>query len=83
MACRDVYVGITKEPEARNREDIIPKSVAPELDNVIANLELMPLSLNQRKSDKIGARQISTAKAFNAAGLLSDEGLRQVLGAKQ
>jgi hypothetical protein len=29
----------------------------PELDNVIANLELLPLALNQRKNSKIGDRQ--------------------------
>jgi hypothetical protein len=61
---------------------IIPRSVAPELDNVIANLELMPLGVNRKKSDKIGDRQVSMAKAFHDAGLLSDEGLRRVLGAK-
>lgn len=39
-------------------DHIIPRSVAPELDNVIANLELMPLSVNRKKSDKIGDRQV-------------------------
>jgi hypothetical protein len=43
-------------------DHIIPRSIVPELDNVIANLELMPLSVNQKKSDKIGARQVSTAR---------------------
>lgn len=60
-------------------DHIIPKAVAPELDNVIANLELMPLSVNQKKSDKIGDRQISTAKAFHAAGLLSEAGYKRVM----
>jgi hypothetical protein len=31
---------------------------------------------------KVGDRQISTAKAFNRARLLSDEGLRRVVEAK-
>jgi hypothetical protein len=63
-------------------DHIIPRAVAGELDNVIANLELMPLSLNKGKSDRIGERQVSLAKAFRAAGLLSDDGLRRVLGEK-
>ena len=61
-------------------DHIIPRAVAGELDNVIANLELMPLALNEGKSDRIGERQVAVAKAFRAAGLLSDDGLRRVLG---
>ena len=64
-------------------DHVIPKSIAPELDNVIANLELMPLSLNMKKRAAVGARQVSMAKAFHAAGLLSDEGLERVLGAER
>jgi hypothetical protein len=64
-------------------DHIIPRAIAPELDNVIANLELMPLSVNQKKNDKIGDRQISLAKAFHDAGLLSDAGFRRVMAAKQ
>lgn len=61
-------------------DHIVPRAVAPELDNVIANLELMPLKLNEGKKDSIGERQISMAKAFQAAGLLSDAGLKRVIG---
>ena len=64
-------------------DHIIPRAVAPELDNVIANLELLPLSLNRKKNDTIGDRQISLAKAFHDAGLLSDAGLQKVMGAKR
>ena len=64
-------------------DHVIPRAVAPELDNVIANLELMPLSVNQRKNDKIGDRQVSLAKAFYDAGLLSDAGFQSVIAAKQ
>lgn len=63
-------------------DHIIPRAVAPELDNVIANLELMPLSVNQKKNDKIGDRQVSLAKAFHDAGLLSDAGFQRVMAAK-
>lgn len=64
-------------------DHIIPRAVAPELDNVIANLELMPLGVNQRKNDSIGDRQITLAKALHSAGLLSDPGFRQVIAAKK
>jgi len=59
-------------------DHIIPRAVAPELDNVIANLELMPLRTNEQKSDKIGDRQRDLARRFYNAGLLSREGLEAV-----
>ena len=46
--------------------------------NVIANLELLPLKLNESKNDKIGDRQRDMAKKFHAAGLLSAAGLKAV-----
>ena len=64
-------------------DHIIPRAAAGELDNVIANLELMPLSLNKGKNDRIGDRQISLAKAFRNAGLLSDGGLQRIHGEMQ
>ena len=63
-------------------DHIIPRAVAPELDNVIANLELMPLSINQRKADLIGDRQLSMAQEFRDAGLLTKDGFLSVTGAK-
>lgn len=60
----------------------MPRAITPELDNVIANLELLPLKLNEGKSDKLGGRQLSMAKAFHGAGLLSDAGLKCVMEAK-
>jgi hypothetical protein len=62
-------------------DHIVPRSIARELDNVIANLELMPLGLNRGKSDRIGERQLSMVQAFRDAGLLSDAGLQRVRGA--
>jgi hypothetical protein len=59
-------------------DHIIPRSVCPELDNVIANLELMPQRMNAAKSDKIGDRQRSLAKRLFEAGLLSNKGLKAV-----
>ncbi|MDB4414356.1 hypothetical protein N9255_00340, partial [bacterium] len=73
---------ITKGPyagEIVTGDHIIPRSVCPELDNALYNLEMMPLTLNQKKSAKIGQRQIDLAKRWNADSLLSDEGLKAVL----
>ena len=52
----------------------------PELDNVIANLELMPLTLNKEKNAKMGQRQRDMAKRFCAAGLLTRKRLEEILG---
>ena len=60
-------------------DHIIPRAVVPELDNVIANLELMPLRMNEGKSAKIGDRQRDLAKKLYQAGLLSKKGLEAVL----
>lgn len=59
-------------------DHIIPRAVVPELDNVIANLELMPLKMNESKNAKIGSRQKSLAKQFHAGSLLSTSGLQDV-----
>lgn len=44
-------------------------SVAPDLDKVIANLELMPLRLNQSKRATMGERQQAFMKRLGGAGL--------------
>jgi hypothetical protein len=59
-------------------DHIIPRAVCPELDSVIANLESMPLRMNESRNDKVGARQTDLARKSNEAGLLSDEGLKAV-----
>lgn len=53
-------------------DHVIPRAIVPELDNVIANLELMPLRVNQAKGDKIGDRQRDLARKLHAAGLLTN-----------
>lgn len=60
-------------------DHIISRAVTPELDNVIANLELMPMRLNASKKDKIGDRQRDMAKKFHQAELLSKNGLDAVI----
>jgi hypothetical protein len=64
--------------EMMSVDHIIPRAVVPELDNVIANLELMPLKMNEGKNAKIGARQVDLARKLHKAGLLSSEGLGAV-----
>ena len=59
-------------------DHIIPRAVVPELDNVIANLELMPLKMNEGENAKIGARQVGLARKLHKAGLQSSEGLKAV-----
>jgi hypothetical protein len=54
-------------------DHIIPRAVAPTLDKVLANLELMPHSLNIRKGAKVGQRQADLANKLLAAGLLTPE----------
>jgi len=51
-------------------DHIIPRTAVPELDNVIANLELMPQRMNEKKNAKIGDRQRDMAKKLYQAGLL-------------
>ena len=73
---------ITRGPyagEIVTGDHIIPRSVTPELDNTLFNLEFMPLTLNQRKRAKVGQRQIDLAKRWHKAGILNDEGLKAVL----
>jgi len=62
-------------------DHIIPRAVCPELDNVIANLELMPMRANASKNAKIGSRQVQKAEELHRAGLLSKEGLAKVRAA--
>lgn len=55
------------------------RAVSPALDLVLANLELMPHSLNIRKGAKIGQRQVDLARKLHAAGMLSAGELEAVI----
>jgi hypothetical protein len=59
-------------------DHIIPRSVTPELDEKLYNLEFMPASMNRKKSASIGLRQRSLATKWAAQGLLSSEGAAAV-----
>jgi hypothetical protein len=74
---------VTKGPYAgdiASVDHIIPRSVVPELDCVVANLELLPLQMNQRKNSIIGPRQRDLATRLRKAGLLSESALQSLLG---
>ncbi len=73
---RGPYVG-----DELSVDHVIPLNVTPELDNVIANLELMPKRMNSAKQDKVGARQKDVAARFYEADLLSLKGYRAVMQA--
>ncbi len=68
--------------EVLSVDHIIPRAIAPELDNVISNLELMPLSVNRQKDDQVGDRQTSLARRLHDAGLLSDLAFKRVMAAR-
>ena len=61
---------------------ISPYDVCPELDCKLYNLELMPQTLNRKKSDKVGDRQRQLARKWSEAGLLSKAGLSRVIQKK-
>ena len=72
---------ITSGPYAGEKTEvdhIVPRSLAPELDNELANLELMPASLNRRKSNRVTSRQMAHAEKLLAAGLLRPGTLERV-----
>ncbi|MBE7497327.1 MAG: hypothetical protein HS117_20480 [Verrucomicrobiaceae bacterium] len=47
----------------------IPFAAAPTLDKIIANLELMPLTMNRCQRDAMGTRQQTPARRLRSAGL--------------
>lgn len=59
-------------------DHIIPRDLCPQLVNVIANLELMPMRMNSSKNDSVGARQVDYARKLNAAGLLTKKSVKTV-----
>lgn len=75
---------VTRGPyagEPAEVDHIVPIALAPELGNEIANLELLPHTLNRCKGAKVGARQKDCARKFAAVGVLSAESLRRIFSA--
>ncbi|MEP2774841.1 MAG: hypothetical protein ABJQ29_05180 [Luteolibacter sp.] len=60
-------------------DHIIPRAIAPGLDEKIYNLEFMPGGLNMGKGARIGQRQIALAKQWLAVDLISAEEYRSVM----
>lgn len=75
--------GATYRGDQLSVDHIIPRSVCPELDNAIADLELMPMRANASKRAKIGSHQVQKAEELHQAGLLNKEGLFKVQAAPQ
>lgn len=59
-------------------DHIVPKALAPDLDNLLINLELMPMTLNRKKSDKVTPRSAAMAKRFFEAGVMTAESYARV-----
>jgi hypothetical protein len=62
-------------------DHIAPFSLAPEAGNELANLEMLPRTLNRQKSNKVGERQLAHAQKLHEAGLLTRESLERVRSA--
>jgi hypothetical protein len=60
----------------------VPVALAPELGNKIANLEIMPRTMNRRKGATMGQRQRDYARRFAAIEMLSTESLRRIPGGR-
>ena len=58
---------------------VIPGAVCPELQNQVMNLELLPASLGQAKSDKVTERAKVFAKKLYDAKLLLEEGWERAM----
>ena len=61
-------------------DHIVPRARYPQLDNVLANLEFMPMQLNRAKSDSFGQRQKYELGRFQDAGLISPAPQLQSIG---
>ena len=59
-------------------DHIVPYSLAPEVGNDLANLEMLPRTLNRRKSNLVNERQLAHAERLHTAGLLTQKSLDQV-----
>jgi hypothetical protein len=59
-------------------DHIVPFSLAPEAGNELANLEMLPKTLNRQKSDRVNERQVAYAEKLFEAGLLSKSSVEAV-----
>ncbi len=76
---------ITRGPyagEIAEIDHVVPIAVVPELGKEMANLELMPRTLNRRKGAKMGQRQWDYTRRFMEAGVISREVYLRVTSAR-
>lgn len=73
VVTRGPYTGSSVEID-----HVVPLSLAPEVGNELANLEMLPKPLNRGKSNRVGARQLAHAEALSRAGLLGPNSLARV-----
>ena len=59
-------------------DHIVPISLAPEVGNELANLEMLPKTLNREKSNRVSERQLAHAERLREAGLLTGESYTRV-----
>jgi len=78
IVTRGPYAGETAEID-----HIVPYSLAPEAGNELANLEMLPKSLNRQKSDRVEDRQLAHAEKLFEAKLLTKESLVRVKAASK
>ncbi|MEM6823181.1 MAG: hypothetical protein AAF558_14715 [Verrucomicrobiota bacterium] len=60
-------------------DHIVPRALAPDLDNLLINLELLPMTLNRKKSNKVTDRVLSFAKQFYEAEVMLPESFEAVM----
>jgi len=64
--------------ETAEVDHIVPRSLAPDLDNLLINLELMPRTLNRRKGNKVTDRVQQMAKTFFEAGVMQAQSFETI-----
>ena len=64
-------------------DGIVPSALAPELDHVVANLQLMPLNATRKRNITVGPQQLVLARQFRTAGVISDASCKRLLKHQQ
>jgi len=64
-------------------DHIVPYSLAPEIGNELANLEMLPQTVNRQKSNHITTRQLVHAQRLFDAGLMKQESMQRVRAATE
>lgn len=65
--------------ELATADHLLPRSIVPELRNRLFNLQFMPSTLNQEKGNKITEIELVVGERWHLEGLLSKEGIEEVL----